>query len=173
MVLRRFASLRGCPNIIYSDSGSQIVGASNVLKLISKEYDWNKIREFGIDKGIEWEFLPGDSPWWNGCCESLIRSVKKSISIAVWNHRLSFSELQTVCFEDASLANERPIGIKPGNYSEHSYLCPNDLVLGRVTRKLSAGPCDESKNIAKRLYFIQGIIDLFWKKWTHVEKRNI
>ena len=60
MVFRRFSSLRGYPNIIYSDSGSQIAGASNVLKLISKEYDWNKIMEFGIDKGIEWKFSPDD-----------------------------------------------------------------------------------------------------------------
>ena len=60
-----------------------------------------------------------------------------------------------MCFEAASLANERTIGIKPGNYSEHSYLCPNDLLLGRATRKLSAGPWDKSKNIAKRFYFIR------------------
>ena len=58
--------------------------------------------------------------------------------------------------------------------------------MGRATHKLSAGPWEGSKNIAKRFYFIQGIIDLFWKKWTlcylpnliiqpkwHVEKRNI
>ena len=71
-------------------------------------------------------------------------------------------------FEAASLANERPLGIKPGKYIEHSYLCPNDLLLDRATRKLSAGLCDESKNIAKRSYFIQGIIDLFWKKGLSV-----
>ena len=111
-----------------------------VLQLISKDYDWDKIIGFGTDKGIEWQFSPGDAPWWNGCCESLIRSVKRSIYIAVGNHRLPFSELQTVCLEVAILANERPIGIKPGNYSEHSDLCPNDLLSGRATRRIPARP---------------------------------
>ena len=155
---------RGFPSIIYSDSGSQIVGASNVLKAIYRMWDWRTILEFGTDKGIEWKFSPGDAPWWNGCCESLIRSVKKSIYLTVGNHRITFSELQTVVFEAANLVNERPIGIKPGNYSEHSYLC----------------------HIAKRFHFIQELVDIYWKKWTlcylssliiqskwHHEKRNL
>ena len=58
----------------------------------------------------------------NGCCKSLIKSIKKSIGLAVGNHRVSFSELETVVFEAANLANERPIGIEPDSYSEHSYL---------------------------------------------------
>ena len=41
MVLHRLASLEDIPRLYTQDSGSQIVGASNVLKLISKEYDWN------------------------------------------------------------------------------------------------------------------------------------
>ena len=138
IVFRRFVSLRGFPSIIYSDSGSQIVGASNVLKAIYRMWDWRTILEFRTDKGIEWKFSPGDAPWWNGCCESLIRSVKQSIYLAVGNHRVTFSELQTVVFEAANLVNERPIGIKPSNYSEHSYLCPNDLILGRATQRVPA-----------------------------------
>ena len=72
MVLRKFISIRGCPHNIYSDSGTQLVGASNVLKAISREWDWDQINNFGVDKGIKWNFSPADSPWWNGCTESLI-----------------------------------------------------------------------------------------------------
>ena len=77
MVLRKFVALRGYPSNIYSDSGSQLVGASNVLKSISKNWDWEKIINFGVDKGINWKFSPSDAPWWNSCCESLIKSIKK------------------------------------------------------------------------------------------------
>ena len=165
-VYRRFTSIRGCPSVICSDYGSQLVGASKVLQDISKNWDWDKIMDPTISKGAEWKFSPGDAPWWNGCCESLVKSLKKSISLAVGENRLSFSELQTVCYEAANLANERPIGTKPGAYSEFTYLCPNDLILGRATSKVPQGPWDHNKSITKRFRFIQSVIDTFWKKWT-------
>ena len=152
--------------MIYSDSGSQIVGASNILQNITKNWDWNKIIEFEINKAIEWNFSPGDASWWDGCCESRIRSVKKSISLSIGDHRVSFSELQTVVFQAANLVNERPIGIKPGGHSEHFYLCPNDLILGRATQSVPAGPSDEGRNLAKQFHFIQELDDTYWKKWT-------
>ena len=43
MVFRKFESLPGY-RVIYSDSGSHIVGASNVLKEISRKWDWDKIK---------------------------------------------------------------------------------------------------------------------------------
>ena len=71
-------------------------------------------------------------------------------------------------------------------YSEHTYLCPNDLLLGHASQRIPSGPWDESKNIAKRFYFIQEIVDIYWKKWSlcyfpslviqqkcHHEKRNV
>ena len=109
MVFRKFVSIRGYPSSIYSDSGSQLVGASNVLKEISKNWDWSEINEFCCTRGINWNFSPGDAPWWNGCCESLIKSVKKSICHVLKNQRVSFSELQTVVFEAANLANDKMI----------------------------------------------------------------
>ena len=158
---RRFVSIRGCPSVVYSDAGSQLLGASKVLRNIAENWDWDKISHFHNKKGIKWNFSPGDAPWWNGCCEALIRSVKKSIHLALGESRVTFSELQT-----ANLVHERPIGIKPGNYSEYSYLCPNDLILGRATSSVPSGPWDDKRNITKRFRFIQSIVDLFWDKWT-------
>lgn len=55
-----------------------------------------------------------------------MKSVKKAMSIAIGESTLGFSELQTVCYEAANLVNERP--------DDGSYLCPNDLLLGRATQ---------------------------------------
>jgi hypothetical protein len=65
-------------------------------------------------------------PWENGCSEALIKSVKKSLVLAVGQSIMTFSELQTVMFEVANLLNERPIGTKETDPNEGSYLCPND-----------------------------------------------
>ena len=79
---------------------------------------------------------------------------------------MTFSELQTVCFEAANLVNERPIGRHPTTIEEGTYLCPNDLILGRTTVRVPGGPFNETSSTKHRLKFIQDIVNAFWKKRT-------
>ena len=51
-----------------------------------------------------------------------------------------------VLFEVANLINERPIDHYPRSPEDGSYLCPNDLLLGRSTTKVPSGPFKESTN---------------------------
>ena len=113
MPFRRFVTIRGYPQKVTSDSGSQLIGASNELKEIIKGLDQQVLKEFGAEEGLEWCFTTPDGPWRNGCSESLIKSIKKAISCAIGDQILSLSEFQTVCFEAANLVNERPIGRHP------------------------------------------------------------
>ena len=83
--------------------------------------------------GMEWHFTTADGPWRNGCSETLIKSIKKAISCAIAKQILTFSELQTVCFEAANLVNKRPIGRHPTNPEYGAYLSPNHLPLGCAT----------------------------------------
>lgn len=62
----------------------------------------------------------------DGFSESLIKSVKICLQIAVGDSILTFSELQTVLLR---LINERPIGTKVCDPNEATYLCSNDLLL--------------------------------------------
>ena len=117
-------------------------------------------------EGFKWNFTPADVPWQNGTSESLIRSVKRSLKVAIGDSILTFSELQTVLLEVASLINERPIGRHPRSPKDGSYLCPNDLLLGRSTTRVPSGPFEESTNPRIRFEFIQNIITSFWKGWT-------
>ena len=75
---RRFVSLRGFPEVIHSDSGTQLVGANKALqgsfKIMNDDF---LIKEFNF-KGLRWEFAPGCAPWRQACAESLISSVKNA-----------------------------------------------------------------------------------------------
>jgi hypothetical protein len=164
-VLRRFISLRGCPAKLYSDGGSQLVAAAKELKNVLKGFELEDLKAFGAEKGMNWEFTPADAPWWNGCAEGLIKSVKKAITTAVGDQVLTPTELQTVCFEAANLVNERPIGRHPQSPEESAYLCPNDLLLGRSTSRVPSGPFKEFANHRRRHEFIQSLVEAFWKKW--------
>ena len=116
-----------------------------------KNLDERKLKEFGVKNEFEWHFNSGDAPWQNGCSESLIPSVKKAIKCAIGEQVLSFSELLTVMYEAANLVNERPIGKTNMDIDDGSYLCPNDLLLGRSTSKIQTRPFDTKANAIKRL----------------------
>ena len=165
-VFRRFVSIRGYPAKLYSDNGKQFVGASKELKLAIKDLKWDIIQDFGAEAGSEWHFSPADAPWQNGCVESLIKSIKKAIQTAIGTQVLKFSELQTVLYEAANLVNERPIGKNPSEPDEERYLCPNDILLGRASSRVPGGPFKEVSS-KRRFEFIQKLVDVFWRKWTH------
>ena len=130
MVLRRFVSLRGYPAKMISDNGTQLTAANEELKKVVASWDWDELAAFGATKGMEWKFVPADAPWQNGASEALVKSVKKAITVAVGESVMTFSELQTVCYEAANLVNERPVGRHPTSPEDGTYLYPNDLLLG-------------------------------------------
>ena len=115
-----------------------------------------------------------------------MKSVKKSIKIAVGEQVLTYPELQTVLYEAANLVNERPIGIHRNQIQEDNYLCPNDLLLGRASNRVPSGPFKENCNYKQRYLFVQTLVEAFWKKWIrdyfpsllirqkwHHQKRNV
>ena len=71
-----------------------------------------------------------------------------------------------MCFEAANLVNERPIGRHPTSPDDESYLCPNDLLLGRSTSRVPSGPFAQTDNPRHRCEFIQKVVNNFWRKWT-------
>ncbi|XP_068233584.1 uncharacterized protein [Palaemon carinicauda] len=184
---RRFTAVHGYPDTVHSDLGSQLVSASKELK---SDNNWNihEITEFGAKEGLKWKLnRSADAAWQNGVSEALIKSVKRSLSMLIGTTILTFSDLQTTFFEIANLMNERPIGIKPGMDVElGTYLCPNDLLLGRASNKVPSGSWSTSGDTKKRLNFIQNVVDTFWRKWQrdyfptlivrqkwHTDKRNV
>ena len=89
----RFTSIRGFPNVIYSDPGSQLIGAENELKEHWAKLDRKSLIRKGAGKGVKWIFGPADSPWHQGAVESLVKTVKRAIHISIHDQRLSVPEL--------------------------------------------------------------------------------
>lgn len=109
MVLRRFVSIRGYPSKLNSDNGAQLVAANKELKKVIKDLDSKSLQQFGVTQGLKWIFSSVDAPWQNGISEAPNKSVRGAIALAIGESVMTFSELQTVCFEAAKLINERPV----------------------------------------------------------------
>ena len=186
---RRFISIRGCPKHIFSDCGSQLNSFNKELKDMLSEVRVDEIQNCARKYGgeIEWTFTAAHAQWQNGVSEALIKSVKKSLIIAIGNSILTYSQLQSSLFEVANILNQRPIGIKPSNDIDlGKYLCPNDLLLGRTTGQALSYNMEETPSFNSILDFNDKIVDSFWKKWTrdflpsliirqklYFEKRNL
>ena len=166
----RFVALRGYPSHIFSDPGTQLVGASKEVKAL-----WTSVRQ-GTDElsvlsrnGCQWTFGPADSPWYQGSAEALIKSAKRAIDLSVHNDRLLFSELLTSFYEVANLLNERPIGYLPSLDNDISVLTPNMLLLGRSTGTNPGGyqrPMETS--VLSLVKLVQEVVDSFWTHWTEL-----
>ena len=168
MALSRFASVRGWPETIYSDPGSQLIGAERELKKHWEKIDQEELRRAATDKGLTWVFGPADSPWNQGAVEALVKSAKRAIHFAVHDQRLSVPEFQTLCSEVSNLLNERPIGNLPSTDSEVNVLTPNSLLLGRATAVNPLGWQPHGLRITTRYHLVQAITDEFWRKWTEL-----
>ena len=103
-----------------------------------------------------------------------------------WRANIDTFELFTCLLAVANLVKERPIGRIANDNDDGSYVCPNDMLLGRATSHVPQGPFKETNNSRQRVEFVQKIVDSFWKRWTryvfpsliprkkwNAEKRNV
>ena len=166
--LRRFAALRGWPVVMYSDPGSQLVGASGNLESWFNSMKTD-LEYFAGNTSFSWEISPANSPWRQGRAEVRVKVLKKLITVSVGSSRLTPTELQTVLFEAANLSNERPIGINktPKVDGTFKVLTPNCLLMGR---SLNAVPDDTElasrMKKSDRYQLISQVTSEFWDRWS-------
>jgi hypothetical protein len=167
MALTRFSSLRGWPTTIYSDPGSQLIGADRELRGVWGGINHGSVESTSVDKGLQWIFGPADSPWHQGAVESLVKTVKRALKFGFNNQRLSAIELITICHQVANMVNERPLGSLSSTDSEINNLTPNCLLLGRSLAQ-NPGSWDESGSLKARSQLVGMVSKRFWEKWTEM-----
>lgn len=134
--LPRFTSIRGYPNIMFSDNGPQFKLASKKIKKYTEDWNVKDIHKFGTSEGMDCVLNASDAPWQNSVSESLIKAVKRGLCMVIGDFILTFGNLRAAMFIISNLMIERPIVVKPGFCLElGTYLCPNDLPLGRSRSK--------------------------------------
>ncbi len=78
--LRCFVARRGKPSLIWSDHGSNFVGAARELKELVKFLEQQRmqetISEFCSTQSIQWQFIPEHAPHFGGLWEAAVKSMK-------------------------------------------------------------------------------------------------
>ena len=160
---RRFISRRGCPSLMWSDHGSNFVGAKGDLKDLS-EFLTNQVNQGAISEfcRITWRFIPEKSPHFGGIWESNVKSVKSHLKRIVSPVKLTFEEFTTVLTQVEAVLNSRPLTPTSSPDDDGiSVLTPGHFLIGRPLTSLQASY--RTVSLLKCWHLCQHLVRHFWE----------
>lgn len=170
LALKRFIARRGKPLHIYSDNGTNFVGASSELKELGTflREQSGIISESVTQLGIDWHFVPARSPHFGGLWEAGVKSCKHHLRRVMGNALLTFEELCTVLTQVEAILNSRPMYPLSSDPNDLEPLTPAHFLVGRP---LIAVPEPEVQDIQisrlSRYQLIQQLHQHFWSRWRN------
>ena len=132
LALRRVISRRGKPNNIWSDNGSNFVGAKRELREVLKTLDRSKICNHLNNRSIQWKFIPPASPWVGGAWEALVKITKKALRSVTHDRPVYEESLVTFLTEVESTLNSRPLTPVSYDINNFNVVTPNHFLISRA-----------------------------------------
>ncbi|XP_071578330.1 uncharacterized protein [Temnothorax nylanderi] len=169
--LKRFISRRGKPSDIYSDNGTNFVGANKELKelrnlLRSQQFENKVVSELSVDR-IDWHFIPPSAPHFGGIWEAGIKSTKYHLKRIVGNALLTYEEMYTVLTQIESCLNSRPITAISSDPNDPCALTPGHFLIGSPLQALPEPNLTEiNEHRLSRWQRVQTMVQHFWKRWS-------
>jgi transposase InsO family protein len=180
--LRRFCSRRGAPKALYSDNGTNFIGARKELLLIREQLE-QTFPNLASEEGIMWNTIPPGSPHFGGLWEAAVKSMKLHMKKSIAKSVLTFEEFRTLMTEIESIMNSRPLTPVSDDPNDLRALTPNMLVMEKEVRTLPLPEQKTSRLIDGRFQpherwnYVMGLATQFWKRWskeyvTDLHRRN-
>lgn len=141
----RFIARRGYPLKLWSENGTNLVGAYTELSKSIRQLDRNKIVQVARRHNVDWTFNPPFASHQGGIWERMIRTVRK-ILLAIVNVKSTMTDdiLETVFCEVENIINSRPITKVSADCNEPDPLTPNHLFLLAANDSLPWGTFHDS-----------------------------
>ena len=163
--LERFIARRGEPKEIWSDNGSNFVGAHQELKKNIQDWNKDKIHDHLLKKEIKWNFNPPTASHMGGVWERQIRTIRKVLDGIVKQQSLDDESLITLLTVVEGIVNNRPITKLSDDPRDDKPLTPNHILMLRSGSSLPPGEFTERDQYRRRWKQVQYLADVFWHRW--------
>lgn len=167
--LRRFVSRRGLCTEIYSDRGSNFIGAKNDLPEMleeCKQSEQDLLVNTLAQMHIEWKMIPPYAPHMGGLWEAGVKSTKHHLLRVMHNSRFTFEELATVLTQIEACLNSRPISEMSNDINDTAALTPGHFLIGSALKMIPERNIVDTRSSAlTRWQQVQQRVQSFWKIW--------
>jgi len=166
--LMRFMSRRGYCSHIYSDNGTNFVGANKVLhSYFTPKHGQRTIEDSLTDLKIQWHFIPPAAPHFGGLWEAAVKSAKRHLLKVTTMGLLTFEEMNTLFCRVEALLNSRPISPMSDDPSDLNALTPGHFLTGgSLTLPAESDSTGIPLNRVKRWELVKMQAQTFWKRWS-------
>ncbi|XP_024868970.1 uncharacterized protein LOC112452802 [Temnothorax curvispinosus] len=165
---RRLVSRRGLCSCLYSDRGTNFVGADAQLRAFFKAATTNnRISNVLANEGVEWRFNPPAAPHFGGLWEAAVKSVKHHLQRVIGDTTLTYEEMATLLAQVEATLNSRPLQALSDDHEDLSALTPGHFLIGGP---LNANPEPSLTEVTptrlSRWQTLQQMRDHFWLRWS-------
>lgn len=168
---KRFTARRGLPTDVYTDNGSNFLGAANYLKDL---YRWftdpptkQDLLDYATATKIAWHFNPPHTPHMGGIWEAGVKSVKRYLKIIADGHNMTYEELATWLAQIEAILNSRPLCPLSTDPGERDYLSPGHfLVGGPLVLAPEQSLLDSNESLLGRWQRVNRLSEEFWRRWS-------
>lgn len=162
----RFVSRRGEPEEVFSDNGTNFVGASRELKELFRLIDKSKVQEVTAGQ-MRWHFLPPLSPHFGGAHEALIKTSKRAIQAVLGDADVTDEELHSAFVGAEGIINSRPLTYVSASPKDMTPLTPNHFLHGSMGGTFASEEIVDGTKYSPRRRWrrVQELMRHFWQRW--------
>lgn len=167
---RRFTARRGMCTDLYSDCGTNFVGANKTLQVI---YQRNKaslpehLEETLANQGTTWHFIPPASPHFGGLWEAGVKSTKHHLRRIMNDRILTYEELSTLLAQIESCLNSRPLCPLSTDPADCNALTPSHFLIGEASNCIPEDDLlDANIDRLSRWKLVERLKQNFWDRWN-------
>ncbi|XP_055634174.1 uncharacterized protein LOC129774459 [Toxorhynchites rutilus septentrionalis] len=132
--LRRFISRRGMCTNLYSDNGTNFVGARNKLRefliLLKNSSHHSRVSKECANQGIRWHFNPPSAPHFGGLWEAAVRSAKIHLLKVLGESVATPEDMSTLLVQIEGCLNSRPLTQMSEDPNDLEPLTPAHFLIG-------------------------------------------
>lgn len=170
--LHRFVSRRGLSTDMYSDNGTNFVGADSELNKLIALLKGDEPQAIMTEKGIKWHFIPPRAPHFGGLWEAAVKSMKHHFRRVADDAKLNYMQFQTLLCQIEAVLNSRPLCPLSSDPNDDMALTPGHFIIGDALMGIPEPSLMHlPENRLSKWQIIQSLKHHFWKRW-HKEYLN-